>query len=166
MTSPIDTDSMVPPEAEPLGDSFPWIPDHNRETLHAEEMGRVLVSDGLWRDVCERLWPYVRYFGLFGGELAAVQAVADLAVLLGRSTAHDVANDAAGRGGAVVDVADIADRSRAAAIEEVADWLESSRWIKRVSPDARDKFVRELRELASEPVVIGITDGVGCGTSE
>lgn len=38
-----------------------------------------------WRSVGQRLWPYVRYFGLMGGEQQAVAAVRELADLLGLS---------------------------------------------------------------------------------
>lgn len=36
-----------------------------------------------WRAVGRRLWPYVRYFGLCGADLEAVESVAELATLLG-----------------------------------------------------------------------------------
>lgn len=36
-----------------------------------------------WQECGRKLWPFVRYFGLFGGDAEAIEAVAELADLLG-----------------------------------------------------------------------------------
>lgn len=90
-----------------------------------------------WRDCGHRLYPYVRYFGLFGADLPAIEAVADLARLLGEDTQSAVSQRAA---------------SDAAAntVEFIANWMIESNWIKRMSPDKREQFLKELRGLLDD----------------
>ena len=57
----------------------------NPTTAPTPTSGRPAATDELarWRAVGRRLWPYVRYFGLCGADLEAVESVAELATLLG-----------------------------------------------------------------------------------
>lgn len=61
-------------------------------------------------------------------------AAADLARLLGHDTNQAIAAQAASD--ATVDT-----------VERVAAWMTESGWIRRMAPDAREKFLKELRGL-------------------
>lgn len=89
-----------------------------------------------FESVCRRLWPFVRYFGLFGGDSAAIEAAADLGRLLGFA-------------GQPADIDTLTRRAKVQAFEELACWLEHSPWLKRMAPDARKPFVDAVRELST-----------------
>lgn len=87
-----------------------------------------------WRSLGNQLWPYCRFWGLFGAELPAVLAATELARLLGHDTSQAIAAQAASD--ATVDT-----------VERIATWMTESGWIRRMAPDAREKFLKELRGL-------------------
>jgi hypothetical protein len=87
-----------------------------------------------WRSCGRRLWPYIRYFGLFGADLPAIEAAADMARLLGEDTQAAVSQRAA-------------EDAAAQTIEHIATWIVDSNWIKRMAPDKREEFLKSLRGL-------------------
>lgn len=101
-------------------------------TPHEAELAARLAD---FESVGRRLWPFVRYFGLMGGDASAIEAVADLGRLLGFA-------------GQPADIDTITRRAKVQAFEELACWLEHSPWLKRMAPDARKPFVEAVRGLA------------------
>lgn len=84
-----------------------------------------------WRDVGERLWPFVRYFGLCGGCPASIQAMVDLAELLGVNPAAEIDQKTASQAGKQ-------------AIESVISHFEQKYYRKMLRKDA-EAYVQELR---------------------
>lgn len=105
-----------------------------RELCGPDELADLKQQLAAWDRVGRQLWPYVRYFGLFGGELAAQEAVAELAGLLGLDSAV----------GASLRAAEVARRQ---AILDVAEWFRNSPHIRRMAPDAREAAVKAMREI-------------------
>lgn len=87
-----------------------------------------------WRDVGERLWPFVRFFALCGGDIRAIDAVSDLATLLGKTPETHLER---------------ADTSVAVkqTIETVAEHFEKH-WFRKMLRRDAEAFLKELRELA------------------
>lgn len=90
-----------------------------------------------WQDVGRRLFEYCRWWGLMGAEIKATLAVVDLAKLLGKDMQAEAVENAAVE-------------SSAATVEMIADWMVESNWIRRMSPDKREQFLKELRGLAEK----------------
>lgn len=107
---------------------------HRESEFESEPDLAVRLSE--FESVGRRLWPFVRYFGLFGGDSHAIEAAADLGRLLGHS-------------GQPADIDTITRRAKVQAFEELACWLEHSPWLRRMAPDARKPFVEAVRELAA-----------------
>jgi hypothetical protein len=86
--------------------------------------------------VCQRLWPFVRHFGLCGADPRAVEAVADMARLLG----HGEQSLALAENSAA--------QARLLAINECIQWLEAHRFMGRkiLRADAAT-LIQEMRQL-------------------
>ena len=83
-------------------------------------------------EVCNRLWPYVRIFGLCGADLNAVQAVQDLGVLLNKVPAS---------------AASLSEQAGREAIHQITTWLRDHRFTGRhIKRSAMDTLLRELTE--------------------
>lgn len=81
------------------------------------------------------LFPYVRYFGLCGADLAAVEAVARLAELLGQQQESTVSPQ------------DIAQQARRQTLAEIAHRIESREqpWGSGILGSSRREIVKQLR---------------------
>lgn len=87
-----------------------------------------------WRDVGNRLWPFVRFFALCGGDIRAIEAVSDLAGLLGiKSESHLERVDTAN---AVRDT-----------VQAVREHFET-RWFRKMLRKDAESYLKELEELA------------------
>lgn len=101
---------------------------------HLEPSARLSALES----VCERLWPFVRYFALAGGHPDAISAVADLAILLGKC-------DAAGGGAGPA--AEAAMKARDETLDAVAEWFRASRHWRKMLPESREAFVKDIQGL-------------------
>jgi len=89
-----------------------------------------------WRDVGQRLWPYVRYFGLCGADTEATQAVADLALCLGLDEGREIAKSAQQAAQAPGGVA-----------KQCAQWLMDHRFYgRKVRKSDMERLAREMME--------------------
>lgn len=84
------------------------------------------------RDACERLWPYVRVFGLCGADPPATLAVLDLGNALGKGS---------------VDTRELLGGVRQETLEAVTQWLAQHRFAGRhIRRSALERWLKELRE--------------------
>ena len=88
-----------------------------------------------WRSVGRELWPFVRFFGLFGGDQKAIAAAAELGRLLGHDTPNSQREKAA-------------EVARQETILGMAAWFEDSPFIKRMTIDQRKPCLEAMRKLA------------------
>lgn len=82
------------------------------DEIAAEKLGRLT-------EICERLWPAVRFFGLCGADPVYVAAVAELGEFLGKG------------GATAASATEIARKSRQEVVGQLAGWA-------RNSPEMRD----------------------------
>lgn len=87
-----------------------------------------------WEAVGEQLWPFVRFFPLCGGDLRAIEAVAEMAKLLGKTSECHLER---------------ADTSKAVnqTLVAVADHFETHFFRKMLHKDA-EAYLKSLEELA------------------
>jgi hypothetical protein len=88
--------------------------------------------------VCERLWPAVRFFLLGGAHPRYVDAVCDLARLLGKTDDSRSATALAAN--------EVADKARAEAITEVAAWIQQSIEVRGVCGGSGRESIAKLVE--------------------
>jgi len=99
-----------------------------------------------WRDVGQRLWPYVRFFGLCGADPEAIKAVADLAKCLGFVERGDGNGSAAANPAAISEAIAKAERRKAV---ECANWLRNHRFNgPRVQRSVMEKLAMEMGNMA------------------
>lgn len=110
--------------------------------LRAERTERAEESERRWLACGERLWPYVRYFGLFGGDVEAIEAAAELAKLLGKASGGQSGDSS------MLDVNAVIESTRRATADAISKWFEGSKYIRRMVPEMRDECVEAIRKLA------------------
>ena len=89
--------------------------------------------------VCERIWPYVRYFAMAGACPDAIDTVATLGQLLGKQTDGSLSFEAA-------------EQVRDETVEAVAAWFTSSMWVRsKIGSRVAAELAEELRTLPPSP---------------